>query len=146
MAANRTGPCEDVCALVDTGSVFTWIPGSVLQRVGVRPEYVLEFETADGRVITRGVAEAAIRVNGGVRTALVIFGDEGTESLLGVHTLEACLLAGDPVNERLVRVRGLLKAMSLTSARLYPFLGSWARIRRRQASDFLHVVARNPSI
>ncbi len=110
LASNKEGPFVEVRALVDTGATFTLVPRNVLQRLGVSPDSTMEFETADGRVIQREVAEAVVRIDGTANTTKIIFGDEGTEALLGVHTLEAFLLAADPVNERLVPVRGLLKA------------------------------------
>jgi len=41
---------------------------------------------------------------------IVIFGEPGSEPLLGAFTLEGFRLAADPVNRRLVPVPGLLKA------------------------------------
>ena len=85
---------------------------SVLTRLGIEPEFHQEFETADGRVISREVAETRARLDGRERNTIVVFGDQGDAVLLGAYTLEAFLLAPDPVNQRLVEVRGL--AMALT--------------------------------
>lgn len=109
LAANQADPPVEIDALVDTGSTYTWVPSVLLDQLGVQPQFALEFETADGRVLQRDVAEAIVYINGQARTTLVVFGDLGTEPLLGVHTLGAFLLAVDPVNERLLPVRGRLK-------------------------------------
>jgi clan AA aspartic protease len=98
---------ESVEALVDTGASYTWVPRDVLERLGVEPEFRFEFETADGRVIERDAAEASARLNGTRRTTVVVFGDEGSRALLGAYTMEGSGVAPDPVNKRLVRVRGL---------------------------------------
>lgn len=98
-------------ALVDTGSTYTWVPRDVLERLSVQPGFRWEFETADGRVIERDVAEAAARMDGQQRTTLVVFGEPGSMPLLGAYTLEAFGLAVDPVNRRLIRVRGLAMAV-----------------------------------
>jgi predicted aspartyl protease len=37
---------EDVTALVDTGSNYTWIPRPVLERLGISPSLRREFEAA----------------------------------------------------------------------------------------------------
>ena len=103
---------ETVDALVDTGASHTWVPRDVLERLGVEPHTRWEFETADGRVIERDVAETRVRYNGQTHTTFVVFGDVGSQPLLGAYTLEGFLLAPDPVNRRLVRVRGL----AMTSA------------------------------
>jgi len=42
---------ERVEAMVDTGATYTWVPASVLQRLGHQPEEQWEFELADGRKI-----------------------------------------------------------------------------------------------
>ena len=102
---------EHVEALVDTGASYTWVPQDVLRRLGIEPDFSFEFETADGRVIERGAAETYARLNGDRRTTLVVFRDEGSRALLRAYTMEGFGVAPDPVNRRLVRVRGL--AMSL---------------------------------
>jgi hypothetical protein len=79
----------------------------VLQRLGVQPQARWEFEIAGGAVIERDVANTMFRLGGEVRPSVAVFGDVGSQPLLGVHTLEEFRLAPDPVNRRLVRVRPL---------------------------------------
>lgn len=98
---------EAIEALVDTGSTYTRISSEVLQRLAVRPQFRREFETADGRVIERDMAITMVRWNGEVLPTLVVFGGSRDAALLGAYTLEGFALAPDPVNQRLVRVRGL---------------------------------------
>ena len=101
---------ETLQALVDTGSTFTWIPRDILERLGIQPEFSQEFQTADGRVIERDMAETRARLDGRERVTIVVFGGEGDVVLLGAYTLEGFSLAPDPVNQRLVPVRGLAMA------------------------------------
>jgi len=98
---------ETADALVDTGSTYTWIPGQVLERLGVSPHFRREFETADGRVVERDMAITMVRYNGEAMPTLVVFGGDRDSVLLGAYTLEGFSLAPDPVNQRLIRVRGL---------------------------------------
>ena len=98
---------ETVEALVDTGSTYTWIPRQLLERLEVRAQFEREFETADGRVILRDMAVTMIRWNGEDMPTLVVFGGDQDAALLGAYTLEGFALAPDPVNQRLIRVRGL---------------------------------------
>ena len=107
---------ESVEALVDTGASFTWLPRDLLERLGVRPELRRQFETADGRVVERGMGWTMSRWDGETVPTLVVFGDEGSSALLGAYTLEGFLLAPDPVNQRLIRVRGLAMAFRPASA------------------------------
>ncbi len=102
-------------ALVDTGSSYTWIPRQILERLDVRPQFQREFETADGRVVLRDMANTMVRWNGETMPTLVVFGGDNDAVLLGAYTLEGFALAPDPVNRRLVRVRGL--AMGLERQR-----------------------------
>lgn len=96
-------------ALVDTGASYTWVPRDVLEGLGMRPSFRRPFVLADGRAIDYDMIEALIRVNGETRTSPVIFGDPGTEPLLGVVTLEIFGLGVDPVNQELISIPGRLK-------------------------------------
>ena len=39
--------------LVDTGSEYNWVPAETLRELGVEPERIDRFETADGRILER---------------------------------------------------------------------------------------------
>lgn len=105
---------EQIEALVDTGSTYTWVPRSMLERLGVRPSFRMQFQTADGRLVERDAGETQARFDGQTRTTVVVFGDEGSLPLLGAYTLEGFSLAIDPVNERLIPVPGLLMTLFST--------------------------------
>jgi predicted aspartyl protease len=105
---------KDVEALADTGATYTWVARDVLERLGVIPEFRFEFETADGRVIERDVAQTSVRLDGTRRITLIVFGDRGSRAVLGAYTLEGAGLSVDPVNRRLARVRGLAMPADLT--------------------------------
>lgn len=96
------GPWETFDAVVDTGSAYSWVPASALNRLGIIPLRKRPFETADGRLIMRDIGEAAARLDGEVLTTLVVFGDEGTIPILGAYTLEGFGLAADPLARRLI--------------------------------------------
>ncbi len=100
---------EPMEALVDTGATYTWVPRSVLGRLGLQPAEERAFVLVDGRQVMYGIVWAVVRLNGKAQPTLVIFGDEGTEPLLGVVTLEEFGLGVDAVNQRLIPTPGLLK-------------------------------------
>jgi predicted aspartyl protease len=100
---------ERMDALVDTGSTYTWVPRGLLERLGVTPDEDREFILADGRRSRYPLAYLPVRLAGRTAPAAVIFGDEGTEPLLGVVTLETLGLGVDAVNERLIETPGMLK-------------------------------------
>jgi clan AA aspartic protease len=100
---------EALDALVDTGATYTWVPRSVLERLGVRPARQRPFIMADGRQVFYDTAWTVVRLDGETQPTLIVFGDEGTEPLLGVFTLEGFGLGVDAVNQRLIPTPGLLK-------------------------------------
>ncbi len=102
---------EAIDALVDTGSIYTWVPRNVLGRLSVRPTDERMFQLADGREVPYPVAWLTIRLQGKVQPTLVVFGDEDTMPLLGVVTLEEYSVGVDPMNQRLVPIVALLKAV-----------------------------------
>lgn len=107
IAASRQGPFTELEALLDTGSTYTWVPRSVLERLGVEPTERRLFDTADGRVIEREMVEIPVGLDGRVYFSLVVFENADTMPLLGATTLEDFGLGVDPVRKRLVPVHGL---------------------------------------
>lgn len=99
---------EELEALVDTGATYTWVPRPVLERLGVAPEESFAFVLADGRTAEYPIAQVRVSLDGRTRVTVCVFGDEGTEPLLGAVTLEQFGLAVDPLNRRLIPVRGYL--------------------------------------
>ena len=109
--ANRNGgefvPVE---AMVDTGSIYTFIPEETLQRLGVQPLRRRTFHLADESEVGYDIGEALFRLEGEEFTAPVIFAPDYASPLLGVTALEVIGLGVDPVNERLVPVPLPLKS------------------------------------
>ena len=89
-------------ALADTGAELSWVPGSVLESLGVahnRKEY---FRQADGAVLERWTGIVIISI-GGKRTGDdVVFGEPGDLILLGARTLEGLNFRVDPRTRQLV--------------------------------------------
>jgi clan AA aspartic protease len=102
---------EALDALVDTGATYTWVARSVLQELGYTPDEDREFILADGRRALYGLAWVPVRIDGRTRPTPVVFGEEGTEPLLGVVTLEEFGSGVDAVDRRLVPTPALLKAL-----------------------------------
>src|SRR6266700_388310 len=64
--------------LVDTGSDYTWIPASLLERIGTQREKKdLSFVMANGQQITRNVGFAIIRLDKYFTIDEVVFGEKG---------------------------------------------------------------------
>lgn len=95
---------ERIEALVDTGATYTVVPKDVLERLGITPQLRRRFRVADGRVVELNMAWAVMRVEGEMTYTLCVFGESGSDALLGAFTLESLGLGVDPVNQRLVPV------------------------------------------
>jgi predicted aspartyl protease len=99
---------EAVEALVGTGATYTTLPAPFLDGLGVVRHARDAFVLADGRRVERDLGRTWIRVDGRTELTLVVFGDAGTQALLGAYALEGLRLAADPVGRRLTPVPGLL--------------------------------------
>lgn len=94
-------PPEDVRCLVDSGAVYSLIPGEVLARLAIRPHSIREFILANGDVIRRQLAAATFEYEGRRGDSLVIVGEPGDDPLLGSTTLEGFGLVLDPFRREL---------------------------------------------
>jgi clan AA aspartic protease len=94
--------------IVDSGAVYTIVPGPLLREIGIEPDRVQRFELADGRVVTREVGSAVYELRKLRAAAPVIFGKRTDVSLLGVVTLEALGLTIDPLRRKLRAMRPML--------------------------------------
>ena len=95
---------ETVEAMVDSGALYTFLPPSLLRRLGVVPQSVRQFVLADGTLIERSISTTWVRMNGESLMSPVVFGDEDATPLLGAVTLEIFALGIDPVRQRLISV------------------------------------------
>src|SRR5438067_12955422 len=97
--------------LVDTGSEYTWIPETTLERIGVaREKKDLPFLMANGQQITRSVGFAIIRLDKFFTIDEVVFAEKGDLLLLGARTLEGLNLTVDSKKKKLVAAGPLLAA------------------------------------
>ena len=101
-----------VCFLIDSGAVYSLVPGPTLKKLGIRPHRKVDFALADGTTITRRVGDAYFEFQGEGGAAPVIFGEKGDEPLLGATTLESIGLVLDPFKRRLIPMRMLLACVS----------------------------------
>ncbi|HEY7393432.1 MAG TPA: retroviral-like aspartic protease family protein [Gemmatimonadaceae bacterium] len=88
--------------MVDTGSEYTWIPSTLLEELGVKPERAMRFSLADGSIIERPIGFAIIHAGGTSAVDIVVFASERDKTLLGAHSLEGLNLRLDLVRKELV--------------------------------------------
>jgi predicted aspartyl protease len=100
------GDFNALSATVDTGATHSMMPGTLLERLRIRPIQTGRYGIADGSVVEYGVADARFSIDGVERYCPVIFGPED-EYLVGATTLEIFELVVDPLGERLVPAKQL---------------------------------------
>jgi predicted aspartyl protease len=89
--------------LVDTGSQYTWVPATTLERIGIKREKKdIAFVMANGQKITRSVGFAIIRLDKYFTVDEVVFAEKGDLLLLGARTLEGLNLTVDSKQKKLV--------------------------------------------
>lgn len=89
--------------LVDTGSEYTWVPATTLEKLGInREKKDLKFVMANDQTITRSVGFAIVRLDKYFTVDEVVFAEKGDLLLLGARTLEGLSLMVDPRMKKLV--------------------------------------------
>lgn len=91
-----------VDVMVDTGSEYSWVPRQMLADLGVEPQRVERFETADGRILERDVGFAMLFAGGRATPTIVVFASGGDMVLLGALGLEGLNLRVDLGRKELV--------------------------------------------
>ncbi len=91
----------EVQCLVDSGVVYSLIPGRILRRLGIKPHSKREFILANGEVIRRRLATATFEYEGRRGDSMVIGGEPGDYPLLGATTIEGFGLVLDPFRREL---------------------------------------------
>lgn len=90
-------------ALVVSGSEYTWVPGSLLDAIGVsREKKDVSFTMANGQMVTRTIGYAIVRSGKFETVDEVVFGEPGDLSLLGARSLEGFNAKVDSHRKQLV--------------------------------------------
>ena len=94
--------------LIDSGAVYSLVPGKILDELEIEPYKEMSFTLADGTKIKRQVCSAYFEFEGEGGPAPVIYGEEGDELLLGATTLESLGLILNPFTRTLHPMRMLM--------------------------------------
>jgi predicted aspartyl protease len=87
--------------LVDSGAVYSVVPGRILRKSGVKPVDTKTFILANGDKISRKKGVALFKYGKRVGGSDVVFGEKGDALLLGALTLESLGLSLDPLKREL---------------------------------------------
>jgi predicted aspartyl protease len=100
---NRKKSTRITSLLVDTGSEYTWLPESALDKIGIsREKKDVSFIMANGAIVTRSIGFAIIRVDPYFTIDEVVFAEKGDLVLLGARTLEGLNLVVNSTKKKLV--------------------------------------------
>lgn len=113
------GPCGSYEAVffVDTGATHTMAPAEELDKIGVQREGKMSYELPNGTVKEYPYGLVRIEFMGEITAGRVIFGEAGSEPLLGVTALESVGIMVDPANRTLSRLPAIpLKGMKQNGA------------------------------
>ena len=102
----------DIEFLVDSGAVYSLVPGKVLDELEIEPYREIAFSMADGTSIKRQVSSAYFEFEGEGGPAPVIYGEEGDTPLLGATTLESIGLVLHPFSRTLHPMRMLMAGLN----------------------------------
>ncbi|MCW3093852.1 MAG: hypothetical protein JWP81_4921 [Ferruginibacter sp.] len=98
----------EVNFLIDSGAVYSLVPGKILDELAIEPYKEMSFSLADGSTLKRKVCSAYFEYEGEGGPAPVLYGEEGDEPLLGATTLESLGLVLNPFTRTLHPMRMLL--------------------------------------
>jgi predicted aspartyl protease len=132
--------------MVDTGSEYTWVPRTVLEQLGIGPERIEHFVTADGRVLAREVGFAIVHAAGARTSDDVVFAQEGDMTLLGAHTIEGMNLRVDLKQRRLVPAGPVPAAIGIGDAQNGERSNGGRRLLRRTYVPPASTYAPNPTL
>ncbi len=105
----------DVEFLVDSGAVYSLVPGKILDEIGIEPYKEMSFSLADGTSIKRKISSAYFEYQGKGGPAPVVYGEEGDTALLGATTLESIGLVLNPFTRTLHPMRLLMTGLKNNS-------------------------------
>ncbi len=97
--------------LIDTGAIYSVVPTSDLEALGIARLKHQVFTLADGTHQEYDIGEAFFELGEDRATSLVVFAPEGVISLVGALTLESLGLMVNPVTRELLPMRLFLAAM-----------------------------------
>ena len=80
---------ESLEFLIDSGAIYSVVPYSILEQLGIKPLTEEKFRLADGSEITRKKGIALFKYEDRIGGADVIFGEKGDSQLLGAYIRSA---------------------------------------------------------
>jgi len=94
--------------LVDSGAIFTSVPRTTLEKLGLKPIARRKLKVYGGTVVERDIGVAVIEYGGNLAGVPVIFGELEDTPILGATSLEALGYQVDPITKQLKPIELLM--------------------------------------
>ena len=94
---------QRVIFVAGSENIYSVLPSTLLEMLGVSPEWESRFTLPGGGWEMLPMAEVRMRIGGQERTTVCVYGKAGGEPTLGRHPLAAFGLAADPAEQKLVQ-------------------------------------------
>ncbi len=104
------GRAVEIEFLIDTGAIYSVVPGSIARKLALEKLDREEFTLADGTHRAYDVGEAFFELSERRGTSKVVFGPANVTPLLGALTLESLGLMVNPVTREVLPMRLFLAA------------------------------------
>jgi predicted aspartyl protease len=106
--SSRSKRSRKVKCQVDSGASYSVIPREILRELRIGVDLKQKFTLADGPQVEPELGTAYFKLNGREGSAMVIFGEPGDATLLGVLTLQSLGLVLHPLERELRQLPLLL--------------------------------------
>ena len=94
---------QRVIVVAGSENIYSVLPSTLLEMLGVTPEWESRFTLPGGGWEMLQMAEVRMRIDGQERTTICVYGKPDGEPTLGRHTLTAFGLAADHDERKLVQ-------------------------------------------
>ncbi len=94
---------QRVIVVAGSENIYSVLPSTLLEMLGVTPEWESRFTLPGGGWEMLQMAEVRMRIDGQERTTICVYGKPDGEPTLGRHTLTAFGLAADHGEQKLVQ-------------------------------------------
>jgi clan AA aspartic protease len=107
--------------LIDTGAIYSVVPGSIARKLALKKLDRGEFTLADGTRRAYDIGEAFFELDDRRGTSKVVFGPPNVTPLLGALTLESLGLMVNPVTREVLPMRLHLYSWVSPDSSYFPF-------------------------
>ncbi|NQW22901.1 MAG: hypothetical protein HQ475_05590 [SAR202 cluster bacterium] len=94
---------QRVIVVAGSENIYSVLPSTLLEMIGVVPEWESRFTLPGGGWEMLPMAEVRMRIDGQERTTICVYGKADGDPILGRHTLAAFGLAADHEEQKLIQ-------------------------------------------